>query len=73
MFIQVTVVLSVVALASAGVLSLGHAYAGDGYGHEAVAYAPVAHGYGGHEDTHVDYHVSIGIVRIYTFGILILR
>lgn len=40
----------------------GHGYAGEAYGHEAVAYAPVAVApvaqYSGHEDTHVDYHVS---------------
>ncbi|KAF9405912.1 hypothetical protein HW555_013538 [Spodoptera exigua] len=51
----VTVILGVLALASAGIVQLGHGYAGEAYGHEAVAYAPVAH-YGGHEDTHVDYH-----------------
>lgn len=59
-------ILSVVAMATAGVIQqlAGHGYAGETYGHE-VAYAPVAHvavapvaSYGGHEDTHVDYHVS---------------
>lgn len=53
---QAAVILSVVALAAAGVVQLGH-YGGEEYGHEAVAYAPVAH-YGGHEEQHVDYHVS---------------
>lgn len=55
--VQATVILGALALASAGVVSLGHGYAGEAYGQEAIAYAPVAQ-YGGHEDTHVDYHVS---------------
>lgn len=47
-------ILSVVAVAAAGLVQLG------GYGHEAVEYAPVAQyaHYGGHEEQHVDYHVS---------------
>lgn len=66
---QVAVILSVVAVATAGVI---HGYAGESYGHEQVQYAPVAEhapiayaghehapvAYAGHEDTHVDYHVS---------------
>ncbi|XP_072940713.1 cuticle protein 19-like isoform X2 [Epargyreus clarus] len=58
MFAKAAVVLSVVAVAAAGVVQLsGHGYAGEGYGHEAVAYAPVAQlaHYEGHEQ-HVDYH-----------------
>ncbi|XP_022121610.2 cuticle protein 19 [Pieris rapae] len=56
MFVKAAVILSVVAVAAAGVVHLGHGYAGEGYGHEAVAYAPVAHvGYDAH-DQHVDYH-----------------
>lgn len=59
---QAAVILSVVALASAGVVQLaGHGYGGEEYGHEAIAYAPVAVApvahYAAHEDTHVDYHV----------------
>lgn len=60
-------VLSLAALATAGVVQLaGHGY---DYGHEAVAYAPVAHlaQYGGHEDQHVDYHVCI----IFLFTVLL--
>ncbi|XP_049866490.1 cuticle protein 19-like [Pectinophora gossypiella] len=50
MIAKAAVILSVVAVAAAGVVQLA------GYGHEAVAYAaPIAH-YGGHEDHHVDYH-----------------
>ncbi|KAL0892032.1 hypothetical protein ABMA27_015257 [Loxostege sticticalis] len=55
MIAKAAVILSVVALVSAGVFQLAGGYAGEAYGHEAVAYAPVAH-YGGHEDHHVDYH-----------------
>lgn len=45
-----------VAVAAAGLLS--HGYGGDSYGHEAVAYAPVAqHGHYESHDEHVDYHV----------------
>lgn len=56
-FFQAAVVLSVVAIAAAGVI---HGYGGESYGHEAVAYAPVAQlsHYEGH-DEHVDYHVRI--------------
>lgn len=58
-------ILSVVAVASAGIVQLGgHGYAGEEHGHETIAYAPVAAvapahigQYGGHEDEHVDYHV----------------
>ncbi|CAK1553777.1 unnamed protein product [Leptosia nina] len=56
--VEAAVILSVVAVAAAGVVHLSHGYAGEGYGHEAVAYAPVAHlAYEAH-DHHVDYHVS---------------
>nr|XP_026485944.1 cuticle protein 19-like [Vanessa tameamea] len=54
MIAKAAVVLSIVAVAAAGVL---HGYGGESYGHEAVAYAPVAQlaHYEGH-DEHVDYH-----------------
>ncbi|KAM3962324.1 cuticle protein 19-like [Aphomia sociella] len=51
MIAKAAVVLSVVALVSAGVVQVGYG----GYEQEAVAYAPVAQ-YGGYDDRHVDYH-----------------
>ena len=62
MIAKAAVILSVVAVATAGIISLsGHGYAGEEHGHETIAYAPVAavapvSHYGGHEDEHVDYH-----------------
>lgn len=57
---QAAVVLSLVALASAGVVQLSHGYGGgEAYGHEAVAYAPVAQlAHYEAQAEHVDYHVS---------------
>ncbi|XP_068630575.1 cuticle protein 7-like [Battus philenor] len=52
MFTKIAVVLSLVAIATAGVVQLG--YGGESYGHESSGYAPVA--YEGHGDQHVDYH-----------------
>ncbi|CAH3820853.1 unnamed protein product [Pieris brassicae] len=62
MFVKAAVILSVVAVAAAGVVHLGHGYAGEGYGHESVAYAPVAHGGYEAHDQHIDYHVSIAFI-----------
>ncbi|KOB77138.1 Cuticular protein RR-2 motif 91 [Operophtera brumata] len=57
MISKVAVILSVVAVATAGVI---HGYGGESYDHEQLQYAPVEHApvsYQGHEDTHVDYHL----------------
>lgn len=42
-------------MAAAGVLQLSHGEGEESYGHEALAYAPIA-SYGGHEEP-VDYYV----------------
>ncbi|CAH2075409.1 unnamed protein product, partial [Iphiclides podalirius] len=57
MFTKTAIALSLVAIAAAGVVQLGHGYGGDSYGHESAGYAPVAQlAYEGHADQHVDYH-----------------
>ncbi|CAH2230501.1 cuticle protein 19-like [Pararge aegeria] len=58
MIAKAAVVLSLVALATAGVVQLSHGYGGgEAYGHEAVAYAPVAQlAHYEAQDEHVDYH-----------------
>ncbi|XP_023954669.1 cuticle protein 7-like [Bicyclus anynana] len=58
MIAKAAVVLSLVALATAGVVQLSHGYGGgEGYGHEAVAYAPVAQlSHYEAQEEHVDYH-----------------
>ncbi|XP_048484907.1 cuticle protein 19-like [Plutella xylostella] len=53
MIAKAAVILSVVALASAGLVQLGHGY--EGYEH-ALQFAPAAHAHYPSHDEHVDYH-----------------